>query len=75
MTGNDIRTRFARAKAMQRIRAQYAENAKQIHEIAASARLSGRPKYRGETADYWQEKANEYTAMARGELPFPWERK
>ena len=49
-------------------RAQYAKNAKQLQEMANTAKVKG-GLYRGKTADQWQETANRYKLLAIGINP------
>lgn len=48
------------------IRRQYASNAKSLASIAAKARAVAPKKYRGCTADYWEERAALYLRVSTG---------
>lgn len=55
-----------------RVREQYGRNAAQLEQIAAQARAVAPRKYRGETAEYWAERAAAYRKAAEtGIMPAP----
>ena len=48
-------------------RAMYAKNAVEMAEMAKVAKLTGK-KYRGATADYWEQKSQLYTRLSKGDI-------
>jgi hypothetical protein len=47
--------------------AMYAKNAVQMAEMAKIAKSTGK-KYRGATAEYWEQKAQLYTRLSKGDI-------
>lgn len=48
-------------------RAMYAKNALEMAEMAKVAKAIGK-KYRGGTAEYWEQKSQLYTRLSKGDI-------